>query len=33
YEITFIRKIAGLIHLAPSEFTKTKLRIKHQLNA
>ncbi len=31
YEVTFIRKIAGLIHLAPSEFTKTKLRIKHQL--
>ena len=32
YEETFIRKIAGLIHLPPSEFTKTKLRIKHELN-
>ncbi|MFT5013130.1 MAG: putative tellurite resistance protein B-like protein [Patiriisocius sp.] len=31
YEEQFIRRIAGLIHLPPSEFTKTKLRIKHQL--
>tara|TARA_R110002073_G_scaffold14926_8_gene59977 strand:- start:111 stop:572 length:462 start_codon:yes stop_codon:yes gene_type:complete len=31
YEEQFIRKIAGLINLPPSEFTKTKLRVKHQL--
>jgi uncharacterized tellurite resistance protein B-like protein len=31
YEEQFIRRIAGLINLPPSEFTKTKLRIKHQL--
>lgn len=30
YEEQFIRKIAGLVNLPPSEFTKTKLRIKHQ---
>ena len=33
YEEQFIRRIAGLINLPPSEFTKTKLRIKHQLEA
>lgn len=31
YEEQFLRKIAGLINLPPSEFTKTKLRVKHQL--
>lgn len=31
YEEQFIRKIAGLVNLPPSEFTKTKLRVKHQI--
>ncbi len=31
YEEQFIRKVAGLINLPPSEFTKTKLRIKARL--
>lgn len=31
YEEQFVRKIAGLINLPPSEFTKTKLRVKHQI--
>ena len=31
YEEHFIRKIAGLVNLPPSEFTKTKLRVKHQI--
>lgn len=31
YEEQFLRKIAGLINLPPSEFTKTKLRVKHEL--
>lgn len=30
YEEHFIRKVAGLINLAPSEFIKTKLRVKEQ---
>ncbi|MDG1205555.1 MAG: TerB family tellurite resistance protein [Pseudomonadales bacterium] len=31
YEELFIRKVAGLINLPPSEFTKTKHRIKQSL--
>ena len=30
YEEHFIRKVCGLINLAPSEFIKTKLRVKQQ---
>ena len=33
YEEQFIRKVAGLINLPPSEFTKTKHRIKQSLEA
>ena len=33
YEEQFIRKVAGLINLPPSEFTKTKHRIKQSVEA
>ena len=33
YEEQFIRKVAGLINLPPSEFTKTKHRVKHSVEA
>ncbi len=32
YEEQFIRKVAGLINLPPSEFTKTKLRVRKNLS-
>ena len=31
YEETFIRKIAGLLHLPAAEFSKTKMRVKESL--
>jgi len=33
YEEQFIRKVAGLINLPPSEFTKTKHRVKQSVEA
>ena len=32
YEEQFIRKVGGLINLPPSEFTKTKLRVRKNLS-
>ena len=33
YEEQFIRKAAGLLNLSPSEFSRTKLKVKHELES
>ena len=33
YEMQFIRKVAGLINLPPSEFARTKLRVRDSLDS